>query len=352
MAGPLSLEAIADLVGGRLVGGGTGLIEGIRPIGEGGPGEIEFLAGRRYVEYLGDSAPAGYLVSADLEEQLPSHAPRVVVQEAHFALRLLLGHFFPEQAWLPGVHPTVVLGEGVVVGDGVALGPYVVIGAGSRIGARTRIDAHCVLGPNTTVGEGCHLHPQVVTYANTEIGDAVVLHSGVRLGVDGFGYVFTEGQHAKVPQVGRVVIESGVEIGGNATIDRGSIGDTRIGAGSKLDNLVHVGHNVRIGALSLAAALVGLAGSGRIGKGVVFGGQAGMGPHIEVGDGAVVAGKAGVTRDVAAGETVSGYPARPHREQLRQDARVSRIAKLQARVVELEKTLARQRDERGPGSSG
>jgi UDP-3-O-[3-hydroxymyristoyl] glucosamine N-acyltransferase len=176
----------------------------------------------------------------------------------------------------------------------------------------------------------------VVTYADSVIGSGVTLHSGARIGSDGFGYTLVAGEHLKMPQVGRAVIEDGVEIGANTTVDRGSLGDTVVGRGSKIDNLVQVAHNVRIGARSLLAALVGIAGSTRIGSGVWIGGRASAINHLDIGDGAQVAFGSTVMRDVPAGETVSGSPSRPHREQMRRQALAGRLDKLFERVRRLE----------------
>lgn len=350
MSGSLSLEAIADLVGGRLVGNGETVVTGIAPVDEAGPDELAFLAGRKYLRFVEEAACAAFLVAEDLEEDLPDAVLAVVVPEPYPALRLLQHHFFPEPEWAPGVHPTAVLGPGVEIGPGVAIGPYAVLGEDVHVGDGCRIGAHCVLGPGTTVGAGSLLHPQVVTYAGTTIGRDVIIHSGTRLGVDGFGYTFVDGHHAKMPQVGQCVIEDGVEIGANSTVDRGSLGHTRIGAGSKVDNLVHIAHNVRVGALSLMAALVGISGSSRLGTGVVIGGQAGVGNQAEIGDGATIAGRGGVMSDVPAGETFSGFPARPHAEAMKGHANVRRIPKLVARLRKLEREVARLRDS-APASS-
>lgn len=345
MAGPLSLEAIADLVGGRLVGEGALIIDGVAPVDEAEPSRIGFLAARRYVKYAADSQAGAFLVSTELETALPDAASRIVVEDAYPALRALLEHFHPEPGWHPTIHPTAVLGREVELGAGVDVGPYAVLESGVRVGDGCRIGAHCVIGQGTTIGARTRLHPHVVTYHDTVIGADVVVHSGTRLGADGFGYTFMDGRHAKIPQVGRCVIEDGVEIGANAAIDRGSLGDTRVGTGTKIDNLVHLAHNVRIGAMSLVAAMVGVAGSTRIGKGVWLGGQAGVRNQVEIGDGARVAVQAGVTRDVPAGETVSGFPARPHREALVKEANVGRIPRLLERIRRLEADVKRLGEE-------
>ena len=226
------------------------------------------------------------------------------------------------------MHPTAVLGRGAAVGEGATVGPFAVIGAGATIGARAWVGAHCAVGAGVAVGDDARLHDGVTLYPGAVVGRRAILHSGVRVGSDGFGYVFRDGAHEKVPHVGRAVIEDDVEIGANSTVDRGSIDDTVVGAGTKIDNLVHVGHNVRIGRLCLVMAQVGIAGSAHIGDGCIIAGQAGLGGHIVVGDRARIGGQAGVFGDVPAGETWSGYPARPHREALRAQGALFKLAGL------------------------
>jgi UDP-3-O-[3-hydroxymyristoyl] glucosamine N-acyltransferase len=223
----------------------------------------------------------------------------------------------------------------------VSIGPYVVIGDGATIGARSRLDAHAVVGAGVSIGEECRLYPGVTLYSGTQLDARVRVHAGARLGSDGFGYVFREGQHAKIPHVGRCIVERDVEIGANSTIDRGSIDDTVIGAGTKIDNLVHVAHNVRIGKLCLLMAQVGIAGSVRVEDGVILAGQAGIAGHVTIGRGARIAAQGGVFGSVPAGETWSGYPARPHREALRAQAAMFKLPSL---IRALERLLARQPD--------
>lgn len=336
----LTMAEVAERVDGRLVGDPAVEVSGLAPVDDAAGDRLAFLAARRYARYASACGAAAFLVSEEMERELPERATRVVVDEAYPAMRTLLAHFHPSESWEPSVHATAVLGPGVRLGGGVEIGPYAVLEEGVQVGDGTRIAAHCVLGRRSVVGAGCRLHPHVVLYEETLLGDRVIVHSGARLGSDGFGYTVVDGEHAKIPQVGRCVVGDDVEIGANTTIDRGSLGDTRIGRGAKLDNLVHVAHNVRVGARSLLAALVGIAGSTRIGEGVFFGGQAGAINQLEIGDGVRVTAQTGVIGDLAAGATVTGYPARPHREFLRSQALVSRLPKLLARVEALENAVS------------
>lgn len=338
---PLTLDDVAERVDGRVVGDGSVEVGGIAPVDEAGPDRMGFLAARGYVRYAADSDAAAFLVSGELDDALPEGAARVVVEDAYPAMRTLLRHFHPPRPWAPSVHRTAVLGPGVELGEGVEIGPYAVVEDGVIIGDGTRVGAHCVLGRGSSVGRETRLHPHVVLYEDTVVGDRVTVHSGARLGPDGFGYTVVDGEHAKIPQVGRCVVEDDVEIGANTTIDRGSLGDTRIGRGSKLDNLVHIAHNVRVGARSLFAAMVGIAGSTRIGEGVFMGGQAGAINAIEIGDGARITAQTGVIGDLEAGGTYTGYPARPHREAMKSYGQLSKLPELRKRVKRLEREVAR-----------
>ncbi|MEC7808830.1 MAG: UDP-3-O-(3-hydroxymyristoyl)glucosamine N-acyltransferase, partial [Gemmatimonadota bacterium] len=254
----LTMKEIAELVGGKLEGDGGLWVSGIGPVDEADAGQMAFLARKRYVRYVPGSRASSFLVSSDLQVYVPSHVPRIIVEEPYRALRTLLKRFHPPQPHSARVHPTAVIGLGVELGNGVSVGPYAVIEDDAQIGDGCRIGPHCVIGRGSSLGKECLLHPQVVTYEETVIGDRVVVHSGVRLGSDGFGFTLVDDVHLKIPQVGRCVIEDDVEIGANATIDRGSLGDTVVGRGSKTDNLVHLAHNVKVGAGSLFAALVGV----------------------------------------------------------------------------------------------
>ncbi|MEQ1856918.1 MAG: UDP-3-O-(3-hydroxymyristoyl)glucosamine N-acyltransferase [Longimicrobiales bacterium] len=333
----LTLREVAELVGGRLDGNAGALVDGVAPLEEAGPDDLAFFAAKRYAKHLPASRAGAYLVETALEPLLPRGAARVVVDAPHAALRTLLLHFVPPSTDVAEVHATAVIGRGTRIGSGVHVEPYAVIGDGVTIGDGARIGAHCVLGPRTSVGARTVLHPHVVTYADTVVGADVILHAGVRVGSDGFGYTTVDGIHVKMPQVGRAVVEDGVEVGANSTIDRGSLGDTVVGRGAKIDNLVQIAHNVRVGAATMIAALVGIAGSTRIGRGVWIGGRACAANHLEIGDGARVTFGSTVLRDVPAQETVTGYPARPHREQLRAQALSHRLPH---RVERLEGAVA------------
>lgn len=335
----MNASAIARLLDAELQGGADPEITGAAPLDRATPTDLTLVAHHRYLAYVEPSHAGLFLVTPDLADRVPSDRPRIVTANAHAALTRVLPALYPEPAGKPGVHPTAVVAEDAELGEEVSVGALAVIGAGSRIGARARIGAQVVIGDGCELGEDVVLHPHVTLYAGVRIGARTIAHSGVRLGVDGFGYTPVDGVARKVPQVGSCVIGADVEIGANSTIDRGSIGATEIGDHVKIDNLVHIGHNVRVGAGTIIVAQVGVAGSARIGRGVTIGGQAGLGGHVEIGDGASIAGQAGVFGDVPAGETWSGYPARPHRDALKGHAAQARLPELKRRVLELEKRI-------------
>ncbi len=334
------LSELSRWVEGRLVGEGDPEIHRIVPLGQAGAGEMGLLATRAYLGQLAGSAAAALLVSEELADEVPDEGPpRLVVPDAHQALAVLLDHLVPEKRSEPRIHPTAIVSPSASLEEGVALGPYAVVEDEARLGRGVRVGAHSVIGAGVQVGEESRIFPHVVLYPGTWVGRRVWIHSGARLGVDGFGYVFRDGGHRKVPQVGRCIIEDDVEIGANTTIDRGSIGDTRVRQGVKIDNLVQLGHNTEVGEHTVLASQVGVAGSSRLGAGVMAGGQVGVGGHLTIGDGARLSGQAGIIGDIPAGETVTGFPARPRIEFLRSVAAQKKSAELLRRVRSLERLL-------------
>jgi UDP-3-O-[3-hydroxymyristoyl] glucosamine N-acyltransferase len=318
----ISAAEIAALTGGRLIGPGSTTASRVAPLDRAGPGDLSFLASPRYLSYFHASRAAVVLVAdamGDPGTGTVGPTARVLVADPHRALLAVLPVLYPPPEWAAGVHPTAIVGRGATWQDPVAIGSHVVLGAGVRLGRHVRIGAACVLEDGVQVGDDTELAPGVICYRGTEIGNRVILHAGVRIGTDGFGYVPGSGgaAHRKIPHVGRCLIGDDVEIGANSCVDRGSVDDTVVGPGTKIDNLVHVAHNVRIGARCLIMAQVGIAGSSRIGDDVILGGQVGIIDHLTVGQGARVLAQCGVMHDVPPGETVWWTPARPHREVLR-----------------------------------
>jgi UDP-3-O-[3-hydroxymyristoyl] glucosamine N-acyltransferase len=239
----------------------------------------------------------------------------------------------------PGLHPTAVIGEGVRMGRDVSIGPYCVIEPGAAVGDRTALGASCYVGHEAVIGDDCRLYPHVTVREYCRIGCRAIVHNGAVIGSDGFGYAKEGARWKKIPQVGIVVLGDDVEIGANTTIDRARFGETRIGNGVKIDNLVQVAHNVIIGDDTAIAAQVGIAGSTRVGARVQLGGQAGVAGHISVGDDSVAGGQAGVTKDVPPATFVSGYPAMPHNEARKMHASLMRLPELKKKVADMETRL-------------
>ena len=335
--GPRSISAgeIAALTGGQLVGPAETTASSIAPLERAGPGDLSFLASRRYLPYFQQTRAAIVLCKPEFAAEPAGPRCRVVVRDPHVALLAVIPLLYPEPVWQPGIHPTAVIGRGTTWEEPVAIAPHAVLGCGVRLGKNARVGAGAVLGDGVQLGDEVLLYPHVVCYSGTRIGHRVIVHAGARLGSDGFGYVPGENAELprKIPQVGRCIIGDDVEIGANTTIDRGSVDDTVVGPGTKIDNLVQVGHNVRIGARCLIAACVGIAGSTHVGDDVFLAGQAGIADHVSIGRGARVTVQGGVIGNIPAGATVTGFPARDHREYFRAQAALYRLAKV---VNELE----------------
>jgi UDP-3-O-[3-hydroxymyristoyl] glucosamine N-acyltransferase len=297
---------------------------------------LSILSSAKYTSMLASTKAGVVLVDPEFRDVPGGRSTRIIVKQPQEKLLTLLPRLYPQAPPSAGIASTARIGKGATLGERVSIGEYVVIGAGAKIGVGVVIGAQSVVGEKATVGDGSRLWPGVTIYPGASLGRRVAIHSGARIGCDGFGYVFRDGAHTKIPHVGRCIIGDDVEIGANTTIDRGSIDDTVVGNGTKIDNLVHIAHNVRVGEKCLIMAQVGVAGSVTIGDGAILAGQAGISGHLSIGAGARLAAQAGVFGDIPAGETWSGYPARPHRESLRASAALLKLAGM---IRQLEKLL-------------
>lgn len=323
----ITAEAIAELVGGEIEGDRAAVVTGVAPLDRAEPNHLSVVSAAKYAA-LAETTRAGVLLVDPEFRTITGGAARarIVVKQPLEKLLGVLVKLYPESAPRPGVASTARIGRGARIGSRVSIGEYVVIGDRARIGDDVVIGPHCVIGEDAVIGSSSRLWSSVTLYARAVLGSRVLVQSGARIGCDGFGYVYRDGAHNKIPHVGRCIIEDDVEIGANSTIDRGSIDDTVIGRGTKIDNLVHIAHNVRIGQKCLIMAQVGVAGSVTVGEGAILAGQAGISGHLSIGAGARLAAQAGVFGDIPAGETWSGYPARPHRESLRASAALFKLA--------------------------
>jgi len=336
----LTAAELADHLGAEMIGNAERQVVGVRPLDTAGPEHLSFLHNRRYVEQAARSS-AGVVLVEDPAD-LPGR-DLLVTPQPYLALARALELLHPAPHPVLGVHSSAVVAPDVVMGRGVSIGPHVSVARGSEIGDGVVIGAGCVLGREVTVGRETLLHPRVVVEDRCRVGEGCVLHAGAVIGSDGFGFATVDGVHHKVPQVGIVVIEDKVELGANVCVDRAALGVTRIGRGTKVDNLVQIGHNVDIGEGTILVAQVGLAGSARLGHHVVMAGQSGVAGHLEIGDRVTVGAKSAVYKDVPDGAFVTGIPAQPHREWLRSNANLRRIEMMRQQLRQLEREVAELR---------
>ncbi len=345
-----TLADVARAVGGRVEGDPSRRFTGVRGLEEAGPEDLSFVSDARRAASARESRAGALIVPSP---EAAAGRPAVLVDRPLEALAAWLEVYAPRARPRPGVaagarvHPTARLARGVSVAAGAT------VGARTRVGARSAIGAGAFVGSDVVLGEDTVLHPNAVVYDGCRIGDRCVLHAGAVVGSDGFGYVWDGSRHRKIPQVGIVRLEDDVEVGSNAAIDRATLGETVVGRGTKIDNLVQVGHNVVIGEDSLLCGQAGVAGSTRIGKRVTLAGQAGVADHASIGDGAIATAQSGIVTGgrVEPGTVVSGMPAAPHREFLKRSAWIARLPELALRLEELERRIAKSDEGGSPWSS-
>jgi UDP-3-O-[3-hydroxymyristoyl] glucosamine N-acyltransferase len=333
---PFSAAQIAELVEGKVLGDASVVLTGFAPAGSARAGDLTFAENAAYFARAEQSAASAILVSDGFAS---SKKVLICVANARVAFAKILPLFFPEPVFPAGVHPTAIVPGSAQIDATAYIGPYCVLGERVRIGARSVLQGGIHVGTECQLGDDVNIFPNVTLYPRSQIGQRVHIHAGCVIGADGFGYVFDSGFHRKVPQIGHIIIQDDVEIGANVTIDRGALGPTVIGKGTKIDNLVQVGHNVVIGEHGLLVAQSGIAGSSKLGNYVTVAGQGGISGHLKIGNQVTVAAQAGVMRDIPDGDKWMGSPAQPDREMKRQIVALQHLPDLLRKVRELERRL-------------
>ena len=332
------LRQLAELVEGVIIGDPDLKITGLGSAKEGAEkGTITFAENREIHKLAEKTGAAAVIVPKDITE---SEKSLIQVDNPRLAFAQIAQVFAPRPLLTEEIHPTSTIHDDAQIGENVSIHPNAVIDAGAKIGKNSIIGPGVYIGKGVQLGENCIIHANVVVEYDTQIGDRVIIHAGSVLGSDGYGYVTTEKGHEKLPQLGKVVIEDDVELGANVAIDRGAIGDTVVGRGTKIDNLVHLAHNVKVGPECIIVGQVGIAGSAKVGKRVTMGGQVGVIGHLEIGDNVMVAARGVVSSDVKSDSFISGNPAIDHRENFKIKAACRRTPQLRKKVRKLEKKLA------------
>ena len=329
-----TLAELAEKTGAALEGDGSVLISGVAPIEKAGSGTITFVSNKAYEKHI----PTTHATAIVLDETTAAAGlPCLRHPQPYLTFSLIVDLMYPVARRVPaGIDPSATVQSETKIDRSAGIGPQCLISHGATVGANSQLIGQIFLGQNVSVGSDCLIYPGVRILDNCKIGDRVILHAGVVIGSDGFGFAESPTGLKKIQQIGWVEIGNEVEIGANTTIDRGAIGPTKIGQGTKIDNLVQIAHNVEVGRHSIIVAQVGIAGSTKIGNGVVLAGQVGIVGHIEIGDGAIIGAQSGISKSVAPGETLFGSPARPIMESKRIEAAVRKLPELLKRVKKLE----------------
>ncbi len=334
---PFTAAEIAKHAGGEVLGDAALLIKGFAPADHAQPGDLTFAENENYFARAEQSAASAVIVDGAFNS---TKKVLIRVPNARIAFAKILPLFFPEPVFAPGIHPTAIVPATAQIDPSAHIGPYCVLGPKARIGPRSVLQGGDYIGANCQLGEEVNLFPNVTLYPGTELGNRVRIHSGAVVGSDGFGYVQDGAIHRKVPQIGNVIIREDVEIGANVTIDRGALGPTIIGKGSKIDNLVQIAHNVTLGEHCLIISQAGIAGSTKLGNYVILAGQAGIAGHLKLGNRVSVGAQSGVMHNIPDGEKWLFTPAQPDRQAKRQIIALQQLPELLHRVAELEKKLS------------
>ncbi len=338
---PITLKELAEFCNAQVVGGDTSAtITSAADIKSAQTGQVTQLTNSRYAQYINNSPASACFIAEDFKvENVPESMALLVCADPEMSFIKALDLLHPEKVYTPQIAPQAVLESNVILGDQVYIGPYAVIGENSNIGDGTVILAGAYIGKQVKIGKDCKIYPYAVIYDDVVLGDNVIIHSGAIIGADGFGYKFRNYVHVKVPQVGNVVINDNVEIGANTCVDRGALGSTVIGAGSKIDNLVQIGHNNKVGKNVIMCGLTGVSGSCTIEDYAILAGNSGVADHVTIGQGAVVMARSGVAGNVKAGAQVFGSPAKDKKTAYREQIALSKLPELLKKVKMLEEKI-------------